>query len=181
MIPYGVGEVPRSALRLFGWARTHALDNAYAATQALAIQISERQALQPSGVDGPGELTRLAPEQCRELLATRRFGRLAYLARAGVPDIVPVNYALDGEDILIRSGPGPKLQAAERKELVAFEVDDLDEDTHTGWSVTVVGRATRLLPADRERVTATPSPWAAGPRLHLLRITPVRLDGRRLT
>lgn len=72
-------------------------------------------------------------------------------------------------------------QAAERRELVAFEVDDLDEDTHTGWSVTVVGRTTRLAPADREQVTATPVPWAAGPRLHLLRITPVRIDGRRLS
>ena len=94
---------------------------------------------------------------------------------------MPVNYALDGEDVVIRSGPGPKLQAGERQDLVAFEVDDLDEAAHTGWSVTLVGRASRLTAAERERVTVRPSPWASGPRLQLLRITAVRIDGRRLT
>lgn len=40
-----------------------------------------------------------------------------------------------GGDVLVRSGSGPKLQAAERQELVALEVDDLDEADRSGWSL----------------------------------------------
>ena len=109
------------------------------------------------------------------------MGRIAYVARAGLPDIVPVNYVLDGEDVLVRSGPGPKLQAAERGDMVAFQVDDIDEGQHTGWSVVVVGRARRLSAAEQNRVERVPKPWAVGPRSHLVRITPTRITGRRLT
>lgn len=74
------------------------------------------------------------------------------------------------------AGPGPKLQAAERRELVAFEVDDVDEEAHTGISVVVVGRASRE-PDEEDG----PTPWADGPRRHLVRIRPTRVSGRRLS
>lgn len=86
-----------------------------------------------------------------------------------------------GDKVLVRSGPGPKLQAAERGDMVAFEVDDIDEEQHTGWSVVVVGRTRRLSAAEQNRVELVPTPWAVGPRLHLVRITPTRITGRRLT
>ena len=135
------------------------------------------EALAPVADARPGDLTALSAEECRALLATRSVGRLAYVARAGVPDIAPVTYVLDGGDVVLRSGPGPKLQAAERGDTVAFEVDDLDEEAHTGWSVVVVGRARRV-PASAG--LAAPEPWSSGPRRHLVRITPVRVTGRRL-
>jgi hypothetical protein len=155
-----------------------ALANARCATDALALAVQDRRALAPTDAEpAPGDLVALTRPQCRALLATRSVGRLAYVARAGVPDIAPVNYELDGEDLLVRSGPGPKLQAAERGDVVAFEVDDLDERARSGWSVVVVGRARRVpAPAD----TAGPTPWSSGPRRHLVRITPTRVTGRRL-
>ncbi len=95
---------------------------------------------------------------------------------------MPVNYAFDGRDLVIRTGPGPKLQAAERRERVAFEVDDIDEDTHTGWSVVLSGSARRLSSVEERRLPAgsQPAPWATGARSALLMITPTRIDGRRL-
>ena len=106
------------------------------------------------------------------------MGHLAYIARVGVPDIVPVNYEMDGDALLIRSAPGPKLQAAERGDVVAFEVDDIDEDRHTGWSVVVIGRARSVVTGYDG--TSAPTPWARGPRRHMIRIEPRRVDGRRL-
>jgi nitroimidazol reductase NimA-like FMN-containing flavoprotein (pyridoxamine 5'-phosphate oxidase superfamily) len=191
--PTAGGTVPLSRLltaapRLAGGvvrtAGSRALDNARTAAATLGAVVAERRQLAPAEHDdSPGALSRLGREECLTLLASRSVGRLAYVARAGVPDIVPVNYRVHEGDVLIRSGAGPKLQAAERGDVVAFEVDDIDDDAHAGWSVVVVGRARRLsrseqlaLPAD-----ALPQAWANGPRLSVLRIRPTRLDGRRLT
>lgn len=177
----GVGSLlGRVALRPGG-----AVSNARAASAALAVTVAEREAL-TGALDTddarPGDLTRLGRSDCLELLAGRSLGRLAYVARAGVPDIVPVNYVLHRGDVLLRSGPGPKQQAAERREQVAFEVDALDESRHRGWSVVVVGRLTRLTPTEQARLAERdgPVPWAHGPRSAVLRLRPTRIDGRRL-
>ena len=166
--------------RLARTAAGSALGNARAATDVIGLARRDRAALAPSGSDlEPGDLGLLVEPECLRLLGSRSVGRLAYVARAGVPDIAPVNYALDGRDLLVRTGPGPKLQAAERREVVAFEVDDLDDDAHSGWSVVVVGRAERLSP-DQAAAVAAPEPWSNGPRRHVVRIRPTRITGRRL-
>ena len=160
-----------------------ALDNARRASQEIKTSVDDRRvlALELENPSDTGSLARLTDAECYERLAERSVGRLAYIARAGVPDIVTVNYIIDGTDVLIRSAPGPKLQAAERGDQVAFNVDEIDEDDHTGWSVTVTGRARRI-PA--ESVTGMAAhrlePWARGPRRHLMRIVPQRIEGRRL-
>lgn len=173
--------VPDRVINVASRVRASALDNALSAAQTIRLEIAQRRALAPEAGGGRGDLAPLDRPECMQLLATRQLGRLAYVARAGVPDVVPVNYSLSDGSILIRSGPGPKLQAAERRDLVAFEVDDIDDEQHTGWSVVVVGRARRLSAADAERIGVSPLPWAAGPREHLIRIVPARIDGRRLS
>jgi nitroimidazol reductase NimA-like FMN-containing flavoprotein (pyridoxamine 5'-phosphate oxidase superfamily) len=167
-----------------------ALDNAREATLAIGLAVAQRAELtrlfarEADDLDGdplPGTLQLLGADECSELLATRQVGRLAYIARAGVPDIVPVNYVLEGDDVLIRSGPGPKLQAAERREFVAFEVDALDEDAHTGWSVVVHGIAMRESSTHARSDGTSAEPWATGPRHATIRISPRRVTGRRVT
>lgn len=174
-----LGSVDRLGRRVLGAA----LDNAAASTAAIAEQVHLREALAPSDDDDePGTLVRLDRTTCLELLASRRTGRLAYVARAGVPDVVPVNLALDGGRLLVRSGPGPKLQAAERREVVAVEVDDLDEDTRSGWSVVVAGRARRLHTTEAAALAddLLPEVWARGPRSSVIAIELTRVEGRRL-
>jgi hypothetical protein len=169
---------PNLAAATRGMTRT-AISNARRAAEDISGAVAERRILMPSlEVVGAGDLTRLTSAECLQLLSTRSVGRLAYIARAGVPDIVPVNYEMDGETLMLRSGPGPKLQAAVRREVVAFEVDDIDEENHRGWSVVVTGVATQVLsPGTTPR---GPSPWASGPRRHTIRVLPRRIDGRRL-
>lgn len=177
---------PRLVAGAWRAANASALRNARSAADALNRVVADRRLLaplEPADEEGPGALVALSRETCMELLASRSVGRLAYIAREGVPDIVPVNVSVHDGDLLIRSGPGPKLQAAERGEVVAFEVDDLDEDAHVGWSVVVVGRATRL---DATQLAALPpgvlpETWARGPRHTVVRIRPSRVHGRRLS
>lgn len=160
---------------------SRALRNASQALVAVMGAATERRELSDSLTSDhqlPGQLRLLSHAECRLLLSEGSVGRLGYIARAGTPDIAVVNYAFDGRDVLVRSGPGPKLQAAERGERVVLEVDDLDPDGRRGLSVVVHGTAS--CDTDRDEL-AGPTPWAAGPRRHLIRIRPSRLTGRCIT
>ena len=53
----------------------------------------------------------LDTEQCRTLLGSHNVGRMAVSVDA-LPVILPVNYAVDGDDIVFRTTPGTKLSAA---------------------------------------------------------------------
>ncbi|HEX8802745.1 MAG TPA: pyridoxamine 5'-phosphate oxidase family protein [Acidimicrobiales bacterium] len=121
-------------------------------------------------------------DTCLELLASEEVGRLA-IGTGGAPLVVPVNYALDGETIVFRTDPGAKLDWAGRGG-ATFEIDGLDRDSRTGWSVVVSGRleeVTRYDAATLERVSRLAvEPWAGGDKQHWLRLIPGSITGRRL-
>lgn len=144
----------------------------------------DRQSLEPAAPEaaGPGDLQRLSRSECLMLLASRTYGRYAHVENARALDVVPVNYVVQPDGaVLFRTGPGPKLSAADRGDVVAFQVDDIDEERHTGWSVLVTGQARRLAPVEVRALVDIPEPWARGPRHQFVRIEPTRIEGRRLT
>ena len=55
--------------------------------------------------------------------------------------IVPVNYAVDGDQIVICSD---KLDAARHGLIACLEIDDFDPFDHAGWSVLVTGKLTEV-------------------------------------
>ncbi len=124
----------------------------------------------------------LSHEECLELLARHDFGRIAILLEHQQPDIYPVNYTLDGENIVFRSSTGTKLTHASLDK-VAFEVDERD-DAGGAWSVVVKGVAREITdaldPASvRERSLPIDSPLGRGGD-HFVRIVPRAVTGRRL-
>jgi uncharacterized protein len=124
----------------------------------------------------------LTRAECVELLHTKRIGRVALSMRA-LPVVLPVSYALLGSDIVVRTGPGSKLEAALTGAVVGFEVDDIDEATGTGWSVLVQGAASVL--DDPAAIKAASQlqlrPWSRRATDRFVRITTVEVTGRRLT
>jgi nitroimidazol reductase NimA-like FMN-containing flavoprotein (pyridoxamine 5'-phosphate oxidase superfamily) len=126
-------------------------------------------------------LTHLDRTACLALLASRPVGRLVFTHRA-LPDVLPVNYRLEGENLLIRLSSGSIAATATRDAVVAFEVDDIDVMAHTGWSVTVVGRAHEITEAtELRRVRALDlTTWAGDARDHFVAIAVEKLTGRRL-
>ena len=88
-------------------------------------------------------LQALTRGECLDLLGRRSLGRVAFTDRA-LPAIRPVNYALVGHQLVLRTqadGLGRRLDG----QVVAFEVDDIDDAHETGWSVVVTGTARLLL------------------------------------
>ncbi|MEV4380785.1 pyridoxamine 5'-phosphate oxidase family protein [Streptosporangium sp. NPDC049644] len=123
----------------------------------------------------------LSHEKCMHLLASCPIGRIVFTDRA-LPAVQPVNFCLDGDDIVIRTTVGSKLAAATRQAIVAFEIDDFDLEQRTGWSVTVVGYARAVDdPQEMARLAELPlTPWAPGSRDHFVVITAKQVSGRRL-
>ncbi len=64
---------------------------------------------------------------------------------------------------------------------MAFEVDEFDDYTQSGWSVLVRGVASFVAADELARDEGLrPFPWADGVRTLIVRITPVSVSGRRL-
>ena len=126
-------------------------------------------------------LQSLSRDECLALLASVPVGRIIYTRRA-LPAVELVNFALDQGDIVIRTDRSGKLAAATRGAVVAFEADQLDLDTRSGWSVTAIGPSSEVTdPDDLARLrTIGLTPWAPGARDHFIRVSPVMLNGRRL-
>jgi uncharacterized protein len=122
-------------------------------------------------------------EECYRLLATQEIGRIGVNAEH-YPLILPVTYALDGTTVVVRTGSGIILQAAEHAN-VTFEVDEVDRRTRSGWSVLVRGQAEAVGPAHRDELMASTratgvEPWAPGDRGNWLRLIAHDISGRRI-
>jgi nitroimidazol reductase NimA-like FMN-containing flavoprotein (pyridoxamine 5'-phosphate oxidase superfamily) len=134
-----------------------------------------------SVVDGRTWMELLSGETCWRLLAGQSVGRLAYLL-AGEPEIVPVNYAVDGRCIVFRTDPGTKLGALNRNDVVAFEIDHAEPSSYTGWSVLVKGRAQQVHDgAELRRLAGLDlRPWPLGEKHVWMRIEPEVVSGRQV-
>ena len=85
-------------------------------------------------------LESLPLEVCLRLLESVPVGRVSFCTDGEVVTL-PVNHVVDGQNVVFRTDRGSKLSAADRRDHVAFEADDYDPRTRTGWSVLVKGRA----------------------------------------
>ncbi|MFF2404735.1 helix-turn-helix domain-containing protein [Streptomyces goshikiensis] len=128
--------------------------------------------------------TALAPleeAECRSLLGTHGVGRIAVFTPEG-PAVLPVNYLIAGPDIAFRTAVEALAARAEGTQ-VAFEIDNIDDVTAGGWSVLAVGELEAVTEPEEIRhltAMARSQPWAGGPRTHWMKLTPVRLTGRRV-
>lgn len=97
-------------------------------------------------------------DECLRLLAQSTIGRVAWASSQGM-QVLPVNYTLLGDAIAFTVAPDTILEELARPTRVAFEVDDLDASTATGWSVLVQGE-TAPFTGDRDALTRLP--WVPG-------------------
>lgn len=129
-----------------------------------------------------GGLVHLDVDVCLDLLGSRHVGRVAVSGDGG-PIVFPVNYTVDAGTVVFRTGMGSKLAAADRRAFVAFQVDDVDVERRTGWSVLVRGRLLEVTDGDElDRLAELPlEPFAGGDRDHYVRVMANAVSGRRIT
>lgn len=131
---------------------------------------------------GIPSLEELNNAECMNYLAEAHVGRVG-LVVDDYPAIFPVNYTIDGDQVLFRTGETTKLTEASMAR-VAFEVDHVDPASRQGWSVLIQGRADDIGDAVdatsvrlRQRTLDT---WAPGERLRWFVIRPLKISGRRI-
>lgn len=99
-----------------------------------------------------------------------------------LPSALPVNYLVTDHAVVFRTDPTGVLAAtlgAVDDAVLGFEVDDLDESLHAGWSVLVVGLARRLNGVEaREIDEAGLRSWGSETASTFIRIPMDRVTGR---
>ncbi len=132
---------------------------------------------------GTRKLEALPREESLRLLRTVSLGRLVF-SHLALPAIRPVNHVVDGELVVIRAYAGTTIGAAVGSNsgmVVAYEADLIDPDTHLGWSVIIVGRATRVPEgAEADHFRRLLQPWVAGDDGDVITIQADMVDGFRL-
>lgn len=119
-------------------------------------------------------------DECVELLATARVGRVAFVRSTG-PVVIPLNYVWSEGRVIFRTSPNNSWVWVLRRSRAAFEVENIDEATRSGWTVLVQGQAAHLDPTDvTDPAIGDLHPWAAGERPLHIAITPTSITGRRL-
>jgi uncharacterized protein len=128
------------------------------------------------------ESRELSNRECEALLRAGVAGRIALSTPTG-PHIVPVNYSVVDDAIVVRTSPYSLLGTHGRETTLAFEIDGFDVERERGWSVQARGRAevvTDRAELERLRLAAPRQPWAGGARVLVLRLRWTELTGRRL-
>jgi nitroimidazol reductase NimA-like FMN-containing flavoprotein (pyridoxamine 5'-phosphate oxidase superfamily) len=125
--------------------------------------------MQAMGYDGgldlirpPDNAQKLDEVKAMRLLATAAYGRVVF-TRNALPAIRPVNHLVDDGTIIIRTRLTTAISAAVRSAtalIVAYEADSFDDESRTGWSVVVTGRAHAVSDADQiSRYEKLLHPW----------------------
>lgn len=132
--------------------------------------------------NGTMTLTTITTRECVDLLRESSIGRLGVTDRA-MPMILPVNFRVSNDWVVVRTYPGSIMAEAARNTVVAFEVDRADFGERTGWSVVVVGHASLITGgATFEALSELNLPaWAPDDEDGYLVIKMERVSGRRLT
>jgi nitroimidazol reductase NimA-like FMN-containing flavoprotein (pyridoxamine 5'-phosphate oxidase superfamily) len=129
----------------------------------------------------------LTKAESLRLIEQAEVGRIGFTGRYG-PTVMPVNFKVVNGTVVFRTEEDGALAEDLRTGipgadyLVAFEVDETDTATKTGWSVMVRGgvhhvddEATRA-----ELLQAGIESWAGGERDLFLQVTPSVVTGRRV-
>src|SRR5689334_18780981 len=81
-------------------------------------------------------------QECLRLLSEVPVGRVVY-TRQALPAVLPVDFRLEeGGSVVLHTSAGSDLVRAVDGSVVAFEADEFQAATRSGWSVVVTGRAT---------------------------------------
>ena len=120
------------------------------------------------------EVTYFSPiprEECRSLLGSVEFGRIAWAAEDGVM-VLPVNFQLVDGHVVFHTAQGSALAKVADGSKVAFQADEIDPDSAIGWSVLLRG-TTRPAPADVHGIS-----WMSDERSLGVMIEETSLSGR---
>jgi transcriptional regulator with XRE-family HTH domain len=165
-------------------------------TQGALIRLAAALDTTPGALSGAGQnlppgqrsaakgalLEGMTVAECKQRLAGGGIGRFLFVEPDRGPVAIPVNFRMDGDDVVFRTASGGTVPPGPHERRVSFEVDHLDDALSEGWSVLVSGKAQVITdPAGLARAEALHvEPWAGGDRPIYVRLTGSQITGRRI-
>ncbi|SJN27587.1 DNA-binding protein [Microbacterium esteraromaticum] len=127
-------------------------------------------------------ISALDEQESFALLSAASIGRVG-LVRDGRVEIIPVNYLMDGHDVIVHTRDDGILSHLPEQSDVAFEVDHHDDLGGTAWSVLLSGRVIVVPENEQKQLSGVDRvrPWAGGERSLCLRLVVERISGRRVS
>jgi uncharacterized protein len=126
-------------------------------------------------------LEALSTQDAVALLSTIPVGRVVFTVGA-LPAIVPVAFAIHDGAVVMRTSRESRLAKAAPGGVLAFEIDEIDAGTRTGWSVVVMGVATVVAdPVKRAAIDGVVETFAPGQDDVSIRLPLTVVTGRRVT
>jgi nitroimidazol reductase NimA-like FMN-containing flavoprotein (pyridoxamine 5'-phosphate oxidase superfamily) len=118
--------------------------------------------------------------ECYTRLKAQSVGRIGVVDTDGIV-IVPVNYVVDDDDIVLRTSPYGLLGLGSPQR-AALEIDQVDNAHHHGWSVLVRGTLSVVDPDEAIEIAARTKleTWPSGMRTMTVRLHPKSVTGRSL-
>jgi nitroimidazol reductase NimA-like FMN-containing flavoprotein (pyridoxamine 5'-phosphate oxidase superfamily) len=128
----------------------------------------------------PIRIDELGEAECIELLERSTGGRVGFSDDIAGMTILPVNHLFSRGAVVFRTSNGSALDRIRDGREVAFEVDEMDRQSETGWSVLVRGRASLVTEQQwlASLVDTGVRPWAPGHRDAWIQILPEQMTGR---
>ncbi|HEX4699229.1 MAG TPA: pyridoxamine 5'-phosphate oxidase family protein [Actinomycetes bacterium] len=122
----------------------------------------------------------LSRSECVRLLTGAQVGRVVLTAGA-LPAVVPVTFAVLDDAVVMCTASDTRLAAAADGGMLAFEIDEVDLPSRTGWSVVVTGVAELVMDSlTRSRIRGMVVPWAPGHLDVFIRLPLTVITGRRI-
>lgn len=123
-------------------------------------------------------------EECRHLLeqagSSGKVGHLAINREGSPPHVIPINFSVYGQMILMRLGPGFAAHHLDGTR-VTFEVDDSEPYSKKGWSVVVTGTAHLVTYEEVARLGSNvPEPIVSHPGMRVFSIELESVSGRSI-
>jgi transcriptional regulator with XRE-family HTH domain len=124
----------------------------------------------------------LTEDECLALIAPGGVGRFLFVQAGRGPVALPVNFKMDGDDVVFRTSHDSVSTEGVHQQPVSFDVDHLDEALGEGWSVLLTGTAEAVTDAGelRRAEALDIRPWAGGDRDNFVRLVPTQITGRRI-
>jgi transcriptional regulator with XRE-family HTH domain len=165
-------------------------------TQATLIRLAAALDATPGSLSGAGmnlppgqrsatkgaHLDSMTVAECRQHLAAGGIGRFLFVEDGRGPVAIPVNFGMDGDDVVFRTASGGSVSAGLHERRVSFDVDHIDDALGEGWSVLVTGQAHIITdPAGLARAEALHiEPWVGDDRPVYVLLTASQITGRRI-
>lgn len=135
------------------------------------------------GPVGAGDVIDLDRAESMRLIARAPYGRVIF-TRDALPAIRPVCHLVEDDQIIVRTSISSRLTESVRPEtsvVVAYEADDIDPITYTGWAVVVTGLAQAITDPHRiARYERLLRPWMDRTQDSMIAIEPTMVNGIRL-